>query len=308
MRRLVQPGPEQSPRIVAVAALGAGVSFSLQPGRSLNEALTGPMRAAGLRSGQMEFSGCLLGPFHYVIPAVAPDAGHVAYFSATRSPPGWVRVEHACATFGWRDGAPFVHCHAVWTDAAGNRACGHVLPRETMVAAPAAVRGWGFADTEIRAEPDPETNFPLFAPVRIPEPAPPGPRLITGGVAPPAPVVAPPARRPGQPVPTQRMISARVRPNVEIHEALRDICRTYRAPAVRLRGSLGSLVCPRFSDGRVVDSIATEVLVLAGTATPDAAELRVALVGMDGVPHEGILAHGENPVCITFELLFQPVG
>ena len=37
-------------------------------------------------------------------------------------------------TLGERDGAPFFHCHGLWTEADGRLGGGHLLPEETMVA------------------------------------------------------------------------------------------------------------------------------------------------------------------------------
>jgi predicted DNA-binding protein with PD1-like motif len=42
-------------------------------------------------------------------------------------------------TLGERDGAPFFHCHALWTEAGGRAGGGHILPEETVVAEPFAV-------------------------------------------------------------------------------------------------------------------------------------------------------------------------
>ena len=64
---------------------------------------------------------------------------HAAFYSDTRRPPGPLphhrrgRHPRLSATAG-----PFFHCHALWTHEDGTVGCGHVLPDETMIAAPAA--------------------------------------------------------------------------------------------------------------------------------------------------------------------------
>src|SRR5271166_172156 len=157
---------------------------------------------------------------------------------------GGAAVTVANATFGWRDGAPFVHCHGAWTEADGARKGGHMLPLETVVAGETSVTAWATADVAIAVAPDAETNFPLFRP----EPIADGPR-------------------------EGDMIVARVRPNEEIGAALSALCRRHGRRRARVRGSLGSLVGARFDDGRRVDDIATEVMVLQGDIAPDMARL-----------------------------------
>lgn len=291
MRQLVQPGPAPAERIESFAGLGLVLDYTLEPGRTLVAALTAPLVAAGLRSAAITFADAALAPFRYVLPGPPRDAAHVAWFSDPHDPggpPGQpVRVETANATFGWRDGAPFVHCHGAWTEPDGAKRGGHMLPEETFLAAPVQARAWGLAEVAIVAESDPETNFPLFHPV----PAPPGA---------PEPCLGTPTR----------LVAARIRPNEEIGAALVALCRRHGLPAATVRGSLGSLIGAGFADGRVVPDLATEVLVRHGAVGPRpdgtlAAELDLIVVDAAGRPHAGRLAQGENPVCITFELMLE---
>jgi len=159
------------------------------------------------------------------------------------------RIEQANATFGWADGKPFIHCHAVWIEPDGNRRGGHILPLETVVAEPGDALGWGCGNIRIAAEPDPETNFTLFQP-----------RGISGGGG----------------------VIVRVKPNEDIIGALETIAREQHIRHAVVRGSLGSLIGARFSDGGQVDD-------------------------MQGKVHEGWLQRGENPVCITFDLMLDDI-
>jgi hypothetical protein len=61
----------------------------------------------------------------------------------------------------------------------------------------------------------------------------------------------------------------------------------------------------RFSHGDQVDDHATEVLVRAGHIRDGIAALDLLVVDMQGHVHEGWLQRGENPVCITFDLIFE---
>ena len=251
----------------------------LQPGLSLNAALSGPLVAAGMQSAALTFAGGVLSPFVYVVPAQPRDERHVAYFSAPRRPGASV-VELATATFGWRDGEAFVHCHGAWTEPGGKHRGGHMMPHETFIHTATEVRAWAFSDVRIEAELDPETNFTLFHPL-------------------------PPARAGGG-----RFVVARIRPNEDICAALEETCRRHAIGSAIVRGSLGSLVGARFTDGAVVTDHATEVLVRNGRVITDAhgerrAELDLLVVDMQGAVHGGWLTRGENPVCITFELVLE---
>ena len=282
MRGLIQPGPVAAERIESFACDGQEFLFRLEPGLSLNQALTEPLVAAGMQSAALRFEGGALSPFVYVVPARPRDDRHVAYFSDPRTP-GEGTVEIATATFGWRDGAPFVHCHGAWTEPDGQRRGGHMMPHETFIQTPAEVRAWAFRDVRITVDPDPETNFPLFHPVRLA------------------------GKNEG------RFIVARIRPNEDICSALEAVCRRHGVASAIVRGSLGSLVGTRFVHGPAVRDPATEVLVRHGQVRTDAngelrAELDMLVVDMAGTVHEGRLIPGENPVCITFELVLEAVG
>lgn len=279
-RRLRQPGPPAAQRIESAVGRLQRLDFRLEPGLSLNAAVTAPLLAAGFTAAQVELTGGAFAPFHYVMPAAAPDDSHAAWYSATFSPPGATRLEHGALTFGRKDDAPFVHCHAFWIEPDGRAHGGHVLPHDTMVAQPIAARAYGTADVAITAEFDPETNFTLFTPraLRVPDTGP-------------------------------RIAFARIRPNIDIAEALVQLCRSHGFAGGRVRGSIGSLVGARYADGTVVPDMATELFVCEGRISPGdeaapAVALDVALVGLSGRRARGWL-QGENPVCITFEVAVE---
>jgi predicted DNA-binding protein with PD1-like motif len=276
MRRLTQPGPVHPERIEMCEGRSRRLEFSLQPGLTLNEALTRPLVDAGMTCAALVFQGGALGPFSYVMPGPPTDDAHVAYFSAPRSPPGETVVEIANATFGWRDGAPFVHCHGAWIEEGTRRRGGHMLPHETIVAHETTVHAWALTDVEIRAEPDAETNFTLFGPVAG--------RVATDG---------------------DWTIVARIRPNEDITVAIERIASRHHMHSAIVRGSLGSLIGARFTDGSRVEDHATEVLVQSGHFHNGEAVLDMLVVDMSGHVHEGRLTRGDNPVCITFELVLE---
>lgn len=278
MRRLAQPGPAPADRIVARAGKATALTVALQAGRSLNEALTAPLAGAGFTCGTLVFGGIVLAPFRYYLPGPPRDDTHAAWFAGPHEA-AFARVERANATFGWRDGAPYVHCHAVWTEPDGTRRAGHIIPEASEIRDGGTAQAWALPGVRIEARPDPETKFPLFAPE-----GPDGEGLIV----------------------------ARIRPNVDLCEAVETLCRTRGIATATVRGSVGSLVGARFTDGGGVDDPATEVLVTHGMVRPSAsgpvAELALLVADMAGRPHQGVLRRGENAVCITFELFLEPGG
>ena len=274
MRTLQHPGPVHPQRIETVQDEPRFLEFALQPGLSLADALTAPLVKAGLRSGTIAFGGGALSPFRYVMPGPPDSEAHVAYFSAAREPAGETRIERANATFGWNGGAPVVHVHGAWIEPDGSRRGGHMLPPECVVVRPMSAQAWGFAAADIAMAEDAETNFTLL-------------------------------QLSGESVDGARGVVARVRPNEDITLAVEEVAHRHGLRNATVRGSLGSLVGARFVDGRVVEDHATEVLIRAGSVRDGRAALEMLVVDMEGRVHEGVLARGENAVCITFDLVLE---
>jgi predicted DNA-binding protein with PD1-like motif len=283
MRVIKQPGPPLPERIQSVEARGRAFSFTLEAGLPLLEAARRGFAAAGFSSGVLNMQGGALGPFAYVMPALATDGEHAAFYSDTVRPAGITRIKIGAMTFGSRDGAPFFHCHGLWTEADGRANGGHMLPEETVVAEPFEVEAFGIDGAMFVAEPDPETNFKLFGPV---------PSVPAGAVT------------------TSRAIALRLRPNQDFAGALEAFCRERGITHAKLHGGVGSTIGARFADGRVVEPFATELAISAGTIAADAggaleARLDVALVDHSGGLAEGRLLRGDNPVLMTMELVIE---
>ncbi len=272
MRVLIQPGPIHPHRIDSFAGNAAHIAFSVESGVSLLQGLTAPLTKAGFQAAVLTFSNAIVGPFRYVMPDHATDSRHVAYFSAPRAPIGSTRIERANATFGWHQGQPFLHTHAAWIEAGGQRRGGHILNDETILSGPIKVEAWGFKDLRVDTSEDFETNFSLFQPS-------------------------------GTSTPGANAILARVRPNEDIIRSIETISREHAMPDAAIKGSVGSLIGTRFADGRVVTDHATEVLIASGEIRGGVARLDLISVDMAGQVHEGRIARDENPVCITFDLV-----
>ena len=285
MRRIEQPGPPVAERIQCVAARGRAFSFTMQSGIPLLEAACRGFAAEGFAGGVLNFRSGALGPFAYVMPALSKTPDHAAFYSDTFRPAGVTRLKMGAMTLGERDGAPFFHCHALWTEADGRVNGGHILPEETVVAEPFEVDAFGIDGAMFLAEPDPETGFKLFGPV---------PREAAAVKH------------------THPAFALRLRPNQDFAGCLEAFCRQRGISRARLRGGVGSIIGARFADRKSVVPFATELLIGSGEIAPGAggaleAQLDVALVDYLGGLAEGRLVRGDNPVLMTMELVLEPV-
>ncbi len=167
MRSIKQPGPPAPERVQWAEARGRAFSFTLEPGLTLLEAARRGFAAQGFAGGTLNIKGGTLGAFGYVMPALSKTGENAAFYSDTFRPAGLTRLKLATMTLGERDGAPFFHCHGLWTAADGHSSGGHMLPEETFVAKPFEVDAFGIDGAVFAAEPDPETNFKLFGPMPV---------------------------------------------------------------------------------------------------------------------------------------------
>jgi predicted DNA-binding protein with PD1-like motif len=285
MRSIAQPGRPAPERIQWAEARGRAFGFTLEAGVPLLEAARRGFAAAGFTSGTLNIKGGALGSFAYVMPALSKTGENAAFYSETFRPAGITRLRMGAMTLGRRDGAPFFHCHALWTETDGRAGGGHILPEETIVAEPFEVEAFGLDGAVFTAEPDPETNFKLFGPV---------PSGSTGAAT------------------TGRAYALRLRPNQDFAGALEAFCRERGIYRAKLHGGVGSIIGARFTDGRSIEPFATEMAVRSGAIALGAdgvpeATLDVALVDYTGGIAVGRLVRGDNPVLMTMELVLEVV-
>lgn len=283
MRSIKQPGAPIAERIQWVEARGRAFSFTLEAGVPLLDAARRGFAAAGFAGGVLNFRRGVLGPFAYVMPALSKTGENAAFYSDTYRPGGVTRTKLGSMTLGTRDGAPFFHCHGLWTETDGKAGGGHMMPDETVVAEPFEVDAFGIDGATFIAEPDPETNFKLFGPVA--------------------------AARSGART-TSRAFALRLRPNQDFAGALEAFCRAHGIARAKIHGGVGSTIGARFTHGGVTEPFATELAITAGTIAPDAAgaleaALDVALIDYTGGIAEGRLVRGDNPVLMTMELVLE---
>ncbi|MDP3691888.1 DUF296 domain-containing protein [Bradyrhizobium sp.] len=286
MRSVTQPGPPAPERIQWVEARGRAFALTLEAGLPLLEAARRGFAAQGFAGGTLNMRGGALGPFAYVMPALSKTGANAAFYSDTFRPAGITRLTVGAMTLGQRDGAPFFHCHALWTEADGRAGGGHILPEETVVAECFAVEAFGIDGAMFVAEPDPETNFRLFGPV---------------------------ARAASAAGTTSRAFALRLRPNQDVAGALEAFCRDRGISRAKLRGGVGSTIGVRFADGRIVEPFATELAIRSGViaAGPGGAleaDLDIAVVDYTGGLAEGRLERCDNPVLMTMELVLEVVA
>jgi predicted DNA-binding protein with PD1-like motif len=279
VRRIEQPGPGVAERIQWVECHGRRFEMPLAAGLPLLEAVRRGFAAAGFTSGVLRVDGLALGPLAYVMPALSKTREHAAFYSETFRPSGITRVEAGAMTFGRRDGAPFFHCHGLWTEAGGRRSGGHVLPDETVLAEPITLEAVGLDGAGFTAEPDAETNFKLFGPVQA---------AFLGTCF------------------EGRFFALRLRPNIDLVEALEGFCAERGIKRAVIHGGVGSTIGAHFDDGRAVQNFATEVAIRRGIIEGGrCAEIDVALVDFTGATAAGKLKRGDNPVLMTFELVLE---
>src|SRR5258707_13087227 len=134
MREIVQPGVRVAERIQWAEARGRAFKLTLESGLPLLEAARRGFAAQGFAGGTLNITGGALGPFAYVMPALSKTSEHAAFYSETFRPQGLTRLKLAAMTLGVRDGAPFFHCHGLWTEADGRANGGAMLPGGAIVA------------------------------------------------------------------------------------------------------------------------------------------------------------------------------
>ncbi|MGY3452395.1 PCC domain-containing protein [Bradyrhizobium sp. USDA 4353] len=285
MRSITQPGTPIADRIQWVEARGRAFTFTMEPGVPLLEAARRGFAAHGFAGGVLDIKRGALGPFAYVMPALSKTPDYAAFYSETYRPAGVTQLTTATMTLGVRDGAPFFHCHALWTEEGGRAGGGHILPEETIVAEPFEVAAFGLDGAIFAAEPDPETGFKLFGPV---------------------------AAAPSGASTDRRAFALRLRPNQDFAGCLEAFCRDHGIREALVRGGVGSTIGARFENGGVVEPFATELTITAGAIAPGAdgleATLDVALVDYTGALARGRLVRGDNPVLMTMELVLEVVA
>ncbi|UWE14128.1 PCC domain-containing protein [Herbaspirillum huttiense] len=278
-RTVRHPGPPDPQRIVTLSGPAMHLDFTLEAGMNLRDAISIPLARAGLDGGTVRFANLPVSPLHFLMPALAVDDQHAAFYSAPQAMEEGTVIEYACATAGRKDGEPFVHCHAIWRGRDGQRQGGHLMMEKTVVGASTPAQAWGLHDATMATRYDPETNFTLFYPTRLSD----QPHSSSG----------------------KRVVLARIRPDQDLTIAVEQVCAERGMRDAVVRGSVGSIIGAEFEDGRVLEDRATEILIRSGEVRDGVGRLDIGLINPRGQVYEGVLARGCNPVLICFELVLE---
>jgi predicted DNA-binding protein with PD1-like motif len=278
-RTVRHPGPPDPQRIVTLSGPAMHLDFTLEAGMNLRDAISIPLARAGLDGGTVRFANLPVSPLHFLMPALAVDDQHAAFYSAPQAMEEGTVIEYACATVGRKDGEPFVHCHAIWRGRNGQRQGGHLMMEKTVVGASTPAQAWGLHDATMATRYDPETNFTLFYPTRLSD----QPHSSSG----------------------KRVVLARIRPDQDLTIAVEQVCAERGMRDAVVRGSVGSIIGAEFEDGRVLEDRATEILVRSGEVRDGMGRLDIGLINPQGRVWEGVLKRGSNPVLICFELVLE---
>lgn len=272
-RPMAHPGPRAEKRVEMLPVRLQPVEGTLRAGELVMDEVARLFREAGLRGGVLTMKGGSCEPFRFVIPDVSHDGSHAAWYSETYAPEGGGTIDRAVAIVGEREGAPFLHCHGRWRPA--DRAmpkAGHLLPFETIVADDITVSGLG-TTALFDSVPDAETAFTLFSPRGFADEAPNG-------------------------------LLLRIRPGEDVVQSVEAACASAGITRARVHG-IGSVNVVVYADRRTVPCHATEILIEGGTLGDAQTRLPVTVVDIAGETTSGILAKGENPVGVTFELVVE---
>ncbi|WP_421850379.1 DUF296 domain-containing protein [Oricola sp.] len=257
------------------ACRGREIEVTLASGIPLEEAVAKALAPEALDSAWLEIVDAPVDKLGYVIPALATDDQHAAWYSKAY---GFAsgRINHLGLIVGRYAGAHFMHGHGLWTGDGEPQAMGHVLPQETVLSEPVHVRGVGLIGAEFDRLPDAETNFELFR-VRQTEPQ------------------------------AADHAAVRLLPNQDFATALDNATSQLGWNNARVYG-IGSLIGAQFEDGSMLDSLPTEFLVTRAVSGPGGQEPDIAIVGIDGGDiMSGRLSRGQNAVLVTAELVLVKI-
>ncbi len=276
MRYIQQPGPVKSARHFVSLTDAVPATITVEAGLPVLPGLAAELGRLGATSAYLYVQDAAVRRLEYVMPAASPDKQHTAWWSETHALAGSGRIKQAGLVFGWRDDAPFIHCHGSWTDESGILYAGHMLPDRCILDGPTTFTGWLFPDARFEGRFDPETNFTLFHP--------------HGGLA--------------ESDATAALI--RLRPNVEIGQELAKICAMLGWTKADIHG-IGSLIGAAFANGDTLESYATEFLVRQGSINlkdpQSGPQIDILIVGLDGEFMHGPLLKDKNAVLMTCELV-----
>ena len=284
MRQIKHPGPAVDNTSTALLSNVRIVHAELTEGLTLLDSVAAALGRFDSDSAVLRLTGGGFSRFCYHLPALSDHPEHAVFFSEKIVDTDAVDLEIATITFGHRDGAPWLHCHAIWLAPDGSRRCGHLVPDEILVASAIQAEICLIESVRFEVAFDTETNFSLFKPRRLDC----------------RPLVDWPAQE------KQQGLIVRAVPNQDLCETLEQLCAAHHWREAQIYGGVGSLICADFADGRQVEQLATELLIERGRVAADTdgnlrADIDIALVDYTSNVNRGRIARHINPVLVTCE-------
>lgn len=268
---VTHPGPEAADRFTLAPCHARRVQVTLAKGLPLLDAVAQAVEAEGADGACAILDGVTFDEMNYVMPDGPVDDAHAAWYSETHHATG-IRLDRATASVGKRDGAWFLHTHAMWRN--GSPGMGHLLNDQCILGEDCQVTLWLLEGARLEVALDAETNFPLFRPTEVTSGRPVNAGLLT------------------------------VRPHEDLRTALEAACTQAGMPNAEIHG-IGSLIGAGFADGTPMAAPLSEVLLYEGCRMENGTcqALPLACVDPEGGIFEGDLLRDKGPVCVTFEML-----
>lgn len=165
VRLLRHPGPVDPVRLESsVEPAGRSVRLQLEQGRSLLEAIAGPIFRSGIASATFKLVGGRVSRVRYVLARPDPASSRVVGLTDPIEAQD-VSLVTGNGTLGrGGDGEPFIHCHALFGGADGGAFGGHVLPEWTLLGEGVVAYLRGFSDVSVELRHDPEIDAAIFRP------------------------------------------------------------------------------------------------------------------------------------------------
>ncbi|ACI59470.1 conserved hypothetical protein (plasmid) [Rhizobium leguminosarum bv. trifolii WSM2304] len=275
-RFLEQPGPALEPRVLCEPCSARKITRRFPARKSVHQAISEALAGENAEAAVIEIAAADLAQLVYVIPAPSPSPEHVAWYSERRKPEGMARLEKASMSFGWERGAPFIHCHGIWSHADGFRAGGHLITEETEFGRETEATVWVVDSARLERLADTETNFSLLTPV------PGGGRESSADAF--------------------RALLLRIKPNSDIHASIESTAADHGVRNATIHGVCSLIDCD-FVDGTHMASYASEAFIADGRLENGNARLTIGVTALDAKVFEGEIVRGGNITCIACEIL-----
>lgn len=268
---LTHPGPVQQERFTLGPCHAQKRRLSLRGGLSLLDAVAEAVEGAGADGATVILDGLRFSAMDYVMPDGPLDEQHAAWYSETYRT-GAARLDFGTASCGRKDGAWFMHSHAMWQAEAPGM--GHLLNDQCFLDGDQEIEAYLLSGARLVVTHDSETNFSLFHPEVL--------RQVEGANA----------------------ALLTIRPHEDLRPTIEAACAGMGFAEASIHG-IGSLIGAGFRDGAPMAAPLSEVVLLAGCAVEggQCRDLSMAMVDPAGTVFRGDLLPGKGPVCVTFELL-----